>query len=126
MYANAKVNDDNNDCDNVNRSVKSEVLQGSSLNSQPSSISNTNHDPLLLRIEEFIGEHYRVRFNALSQQHEISRRDAERWMPVSSMQCNRLVMELNRAGIILAKPYLVKTVIEGGTLAWSITPCEAT
>ena len=56
VYANANVNDDNNDCDNVNRSVKSEALQGSSLNSQPSSISNTNHDPLLLRIEEFIGD----------------------------------------------------------------------
>ena len=54
VYAN--VNDDNNDCDNVNRSVKSEALQGSSLNSQPASISNTNHDPLLLRIEEFIGD----------------------------------------------------------------------
>ena len=46
VYANANVNDDNNDCDNVNRSVKSEALQGSSLNSQPSSLNinpNTPH-----------------------------------------------------------------------------------
>ena len=84
-----------------------------------------SEEPLLIRIEEFIGEHYRVRFNALSQQHEISGRDAERWMPVSSMQCNRIVMELNRAGIILAKPYLVKTVIEGGTLAEEYHPVRS-
>lgn len=111
--------------DGDNGSLKSEALQDTSINSQQSSLNNANHDPLLLRIEEFIGEHYRVRFNALSQQHEISGRDAERWMPVSSMQCNRIVMELNRAGIILAKPYLVKTVIEGGTLAEEYHPVRS-
>ena len=84
-----------------------------------------SEEPLLIRIEEFIGAYYRVRFNALSQQHEISGRDAERWMPVSSMQCNRIVMELNRAGIILAKPYLIKTVIEGGKLVEEYHPVRS-
>ena len=67
-------------------------------------------EPLLLLIEEFIDEHYRVRLNTLSQQYEVCERGTERWAPVSGTLCNRILMELNRVGIILAKPYLVKTV----------------
>ena len=78
---------------------------------------NSKDSPLLLLIEEFIDEHYRVRLNMLSQQYEVCERGTERWTPVSGTLCNRILMELNREGIILAKPYLVKTVIEGGTLA---------
>ena len=78
---------------------------------------NSKDSPLLLLIEEFIDEHYRVRLNMLSQQYEVCERGTEQWVPVSGTLCNRILMELNREGIILAKPYLVKTVIEGGTLA---------
>ena len=38
---------------------------------------------------------------------------------------NKVMMELNRAGIILAKPYLVKTVIEGGALAEEYHPVRS-
>ena len=89
------------------------------------SSSTKSEESLLIRIEEFIDEHYHVRYNMLSQQYEVAPRDTEHWMPVSSMQCNRLVMELNRAGIILAKPYIVKTVIEGGTLAEEYHPVRS-
>ena len=66
--------------------------------------SNPKEDPLLLRIEEFIDEHYRVRLNLLSQQYEVSERGTERWTSVNGTLCNRILMELNRSGIILAQP----------------------
>ena len=110
---------------NDNCSLKSEVLQETSINSQQSSLNNANHDPLLLRIEEFIGEHYRVRFNVLAQQYEVSERGVERWQAVSGTLCNRILMELNRADIILAKPYLVKTVIEGGAFVEEYHPVRS-
>ena len=87
--------------------------------------SNSKEDPLLLRIEEFIDEHYRVRLNLLSQQYEVSERGTERWTSVNGTLCNRILMELNRNGIILAKPYLVKTVIEGGALAQEYHPVRS-
>ena len=37
-------------------------------------------EPLLLLIEEFIDEHYRVRLNTLSQQYEVCERGTERWV----------------------------------------------
>ena len=86
---------------------------------------NSKDSPLLLLIEEFIDEHYRVRLNTLSQQYEVCERGTERWLPVSGTLCNRILMELNREGIILAKPYLVKTVIEGGTLATPYHPVRS-
>ena len=110
---------------NDNCSLKSEVLQETSINSQLSPLNNANHDPLLLRIEEFIGEHYRVRFNVLSQQYEVSGRGVERWQAVSGTLCNRILMVLNRADIILAKPYLVKTVIEGGAFVEEYHPVRS-
>ena len=57
-------------------------------------------EPLLLLIEEFIDEHYRVRLNTLSQQYEVCERGTERWAPVSGTLCNRILMELNREGVI--------------------------
>ena len=86
---------------------------------------NSKDSPLLLLIEEFIDEHYRVRLNTLSQQYEVCERGTERWTPVNGTLCNRILMELNRVGIILAKPYLVKTVIEGGTLAIPYHPVRS-
>lgn len=86
---------------------------------------NEKDSPLLLLIEEFIDEHYRVRLNTLSQQYEVCERGTEQWAPVSGALCNRILMELNRAGIVLAKPYLVKTVIEGGTLATPYHPVRS-
>lgn len=86
---------------------------------------NSKDSPLLLLIEEFIDEHYRVRLNTLSQQYEVCERGTERWAPVNGTLCNRILMELNRVGIILAKPYLVKTVIEGGTLATPYHPVRS-
>ena len=90
-----------------------------------SSSAKGEASPLLLLIEKFIDEHYRVRLNMLSQQHEVCERGTERWIPVNGTLCNRILMELNREGIILAKPYLVKTVIEGGTLAAPYHPVRS-
>ena len=100
-------------------------MQSSFSFSSSSSFSSQKDSPLLLLIEEFIDEHYLVRLNTLSQQYEVCERGTERWEPVSGTLCNRILMELNRKGIILAKPYLVKTVIEGGTLATPYHPVRS-
>ena len=89
------------------------------------SSSTKSEESLLIRIEEFIDENYHVRYNMLSQLHEVAPRDTEQWTPVNGALCNRILMDLNRAGIILAKPYLVKTVIEGGTLAEEYHPVRS-
>lgn len=90
-----------------------------------SSNSTKSEESLLIRIEEFIDEHYQVRYNMLSQQHEVAPHGTELWMHVNGTLCNRILMELNRSGLILAKPYLVKTVIEGGTLAKEYHPLRS-
>ena len=92
---------------------------------EENSSSTKSEESLLIRIEEFIDEHYRVRYNMLSQQYEVAPRDTEEWLPVNGTLCNRILMELNRSGIILAKPYLVKTVIEGSTLAKEYHPVRS-
>ena len=89
------------------------------------SSSTKSEESLLIRIEEFIYENYHVRYNMLSQLHEVAPRDTEQWTPVNGALCNRILMELNRNGIILAKPYLVKTVIEGGALAQEYHPVRS-
>ena len=89
------------------------------------SSSTKSEESLLIRIEEFIDENYHVRYNMLSQLHEVAPRDTEQWTPVNGALCNRILMELNRNGIILAKPYLVKTVIEGGALAQEYHPVRS-
>ena len=123
MYKNDDDNDNFIKVDNESL-TKEEVIATDSLNPQLSSLNKTE-GPLLLLIEEFIDEHYRVRLNTLSQQYEVCERGTERWAPVSGTLCNRILMELNREGIILAKPYLVKTVIEGGTLATPYHPVRS-
>ena len=77
---------------------------------------NSKDSPLLLLIEKFIDEHYRVRFNTLSQQYEVCERGTERWTPVNGTLCNRILMELNRKGIILAM-----TGIERSTFGYYLT-----
>ena len=81
-----------------------------------SSSSKGEASPLLLLIEKFIDEHYCVRLNMLSQQYEVCERGTERWTPVSGTLCNRILMELNRKGIILAM-----TGIERSTFGYYLT-----
>ena len=100
-------------------------LRALPLTQEESSNSTKSEESLLIRIEEFIDEHYHVRYNMLSQLHEVAPRDTEQWTPVNGALCNRILMDLNRNGIILAKPYLVKTVIEGGALAQEYHPVRS-
>ena len=118
-------NDDDNFVKaNGERLTKKEVVVTDSLNPQLSSL-NKMEDPLLLRIEEFIDEHYQMRVNVLSGQYEVTTRDAQQWMVLNGTLCNRILMELNHAGIILAKPYIVKTVIEGGAMVEQYHPVRS-
>ena len=100
------VND--NDDDNLG-TIKGEA----SLNTKRSSLI----DSLMLRMEEFITNHYNVRYNRLSQQYELSMKDTGQWRRLDDELCCRLLMEMNREGIAIAKPYLVRTVVQGGALA---------
>ena len=84
-----------------------------SLNTKRSSLI----DSLMLRMEEFITDHYNVRYNRLSQQYELSMKDTGQWRRLDDELCCRLLMEMNREGIAIAKPYLVRTVVQGGALA---------
>ena len=84
-----------------------------SLNTKRSSLT----DSLMLRMEEFITDHYNVRYNRLSQQYELSMKDTGQWRRLDDELCCRLLMEMNREGIAIAKPYLVRTVVQGGALA---------
>ena len=100
------VND--NDDDNLG-TIKGEA----SLNTKRSSLI----DSLMLRMEEFITNHYNLRYNRLSQQYELSMKDTGQWRRLDDELCCRLLMEMNREGIAIAKPYLVRTVVQGGALA---------
>ena len=91
-------------------------------NSQELTTNSADRASLLLRIEEFIDEYYQVRVNVLSGQYEVTARGAQQWMVLNGTLCNRILMELNHAGIILAKPYIVKTVIEGGAMVEQYHP----
>mgnify|MGYP003295817630 CR=1 FL=1 len=115
VYENVNANEDRRlDVDTTSNSLNSKPSNEVRWPKGKAALNNLD-DSLLLRIEEFIGAHYRVRLNVLAGQYEVAERDTEQWMAVTNTLCNRILMELNRAGIILAKPYLVKTVIEGGT-----------
>ena len=108
------VND--NDDDNLG-TIKEEA----SLNTKRSSLI----DSLMLRMEEFIADHYKVRYNRLSQQYELTIKDHEQWRRLDDEVCCRLLMEMNREGIAIAKPYLVRTVVQGGALAKSYHPVHS-
>ena len=79
-------------------------------------------DSLMLRMVEFVDEHYEVRYNCLSQQYELSRKGEGQWMRLDDEMGCRLLMEMNRAGIAVAKPYLVRTVVQGSMLAQRYHP----
>ena len=81
-----------------------------------------DQDSLMLRMEEFVRDHYEVRYNKLAQQYELSAKGTERWLRLDDELCCRMLMEMNRAGITVAKPYLVRTVVQGGALAQMYHP----
>ena len=69
------------------------------------SSSSSESASLMLRMEEFVAEHYEVRYNRLSQQYELTCRGTEQWLRLDDEVCCRLLMEMNRVGIIVAKSY---------------------
>ena len=70
---------------------------------------------LLLRAEGYITEHYHVRYNRLSREHELCERKGSTaaWQVLDEGLCCTLLMEMQHAGIGLSKPYLVRTVVRG-------------
>ena len=73
-------------------------------------------DTMLIRMEEFVGDRYEVRLNRLSQHYELCRRGEELWVKLDEELIYRLMMEMNRAGIGVSKPYMVKAAVQGGEL----------
>ena len=73
------------------------------------------HDSALLRAEEYIKEHYLVRYNRLSREHELQEKGVgtPRWQALDEELCCTLLMDMQHAGIGLSKPYLVRTVVRG-------------
>ena len=73
------------------------------------------HDSTLLRAEEYITDHYHLRYNRLSREHELCERDggAAAWQVLDEALCCTLLMEMQHVGIGLSKPYLVRTVVRG-------------
>ena len=111
---------------NVERETKEESLRDrhastpsrQSKNSVPTSLNakrSTLNDSTLLRAEEYIKEHYHVRYNRLSREHELRERinGKATWQALNEELCCTLLMEMQHAGIGLTKPYLVRTVVRG-------------
>ena len=73
-------------------------------------------DTMLIRMEEFVGDRYEVRLNHLSQHYELCRRGDTHWAKLDEELIYRLMMEMNRAGIGVSKPYMVKAAVQGGEL----------
>ena len=76
----------------------------------------TTPDNLMLRMEVFIDDRYKVRLNRLSQHYELCERGTDRWVNLDDEAIYRLMMEMNREGIAITKPYLVRAVVQGGAL----------
>ena len=76
----------------------------------------TTPDNLMMRMEAFIADHYEVRLNRLSQHYELCERGTDRWANLDDEAICRLMMEMNREGIAITKPYLVRAVVQGGAL----------
>ena len=76
----------------------------------------TTPDNLMMRMEVFIADHYEVRLNRLSQHYELCERGTDRWANLDDEAIYRLMMEMNREGIAITKPYLVRAVVQGGAL----------
>ncbi len=79
-------------------------------------------DLLMVRMAAFVGEHYEVRHNKLTQVYEMTRRGEGKWMRLDDELCCRVLMEMNASGIAVAKPYLVRTVVHGGGMAQTYHP----
>lgn len=73
-------------------------------------------DTMLIRMEEFVGDRYEVRLNRLSQHYELCRRGDTHWAKLDEELIYRIMMEMNRAGIGVSKPYMVKAAVQGGEL----------
>ncbi len=74
------------------------------------------HDNLMMRMETFVDDHYKVRLNRLSQRYELCERGTDCWVGLDDEVIYRLMMEMNREGIAITKPYLVCAVVQGGAL----------
>ena len=92
--------------------------------SQEQTADSTHSASLMLRMAEFVAGCYEVRYNRLSQQYELARRGEGLWMRLDDEACCRMLMEMNRVGIAVAKPYLVRTVVQGGGLAKMYHPVQ--
>ena len=97
VYVDVNVNDD------VDLPVKE-----ARISLKRSSLAEGESNSLLVRMEEYIEEHYAVRFNRLSQHYELSPLGTERWAKLDEETVYRLMMEMNHAGICITKPYLVR------------------
>lgn len=102
---NAYENDDENEKNN-RRQSSSSLLS-----------SSKECDSLMLRMAEFVASRYEVRYNRLLQQYELAVKGVGQWHKFDDELCCRMLMEMNRTGIAVAKPYLVRTVVQGGGLA---------
>ena len=96
----------------VNNDVNLPIKQAK----KQSSLAEGESNPLLVRMEEYVEEHYAVRFNRLSQHYELSPLGTGRWAKLDEETVYRLMMEMNHAGICITKPYLVRAVVQGGEL----------
>lgn len=105
VYVDVNVNDD------VDLPVKE-----ARISLKRSSLAEGESNSLLVRMEEYVGEHYDVRLNRLSQHYELSPLGMNDWTKLDEEAIYRLMMEMNHAGICITKPYLVRAVVQGGEL----------
>ena len=105
VYVDVNVNDD------VDLPVKE-----ARISLKRSSLAEGESNSLLVRMEEYVGEHYDVRLNRLSQHYELSPLGMNDWAKLDEEAIYRLMMEMNHAGICITKPYLVRAVVQGGEL----------
>ena len=76
-------------------------------------VLNPTSDNLMMRMGSFIDDHYEVRLNRLSQHYELCERSTDRWVNLDDAAIYRLMMEMNREGVAITKPYLVRAVVQG-------------
>ena len=78
-------------------------------------VLNPTSDNLMMRMASFIDDHYEVRLNRLSQHYELCERSTDRWVNLDDAAIYRLMMEMNREGVAITKPYLVRAVVPSGS-----------
>ena len=69
----------------------------------------------MLRMEAFVDDRYEVRLNRLSQHYELCERGTNHWGNLDDEAIYCLMMEMNREGIAITKPYLVRAVVPSGS-----------